>query len=125
MNREIKFRAWDKKENEMLNDFSTFTDDFTDIFNETIEYKKESLELMQYTWLKDKNWKEIYEGDIIATSNDWKDHADVWEQEIMWEVEFTYDWYTQLGQHDYLDSMYNKDYLEVIWNIYENPELIK
>lgn len=75
-NREIKFRVWDVGNKEMLEvqelDFeSTFyggriairPDQYNDYFD------TEDMILMQYTGLKDKNGKEIYEGDIIRIKN--------------------------------------------------------
>lgn len=64
--RKIKFRAWVPDEG-MLEDITTWTDDFTDLLNETVAYHQDhDVILMQFTGLLDKNGEEIYEGDILA-----------------------------------------------------------
>ena len=59
--REIKFRAWDIEDNVMIqNIFSHFAGP-SDILQEPYYIP------MQYTGLKDKNGKEIYEGDVLRS----------------------------------------------------------
>jgi uncharacterized phage protein (TIGR01671 family) len=64
--REIKFRAWDGRKmnyNPFISDGSDGGETSSVYINVAIACNDE--ELMQYTGLKDKNGKEIYEGDII------------------------------------------------------------
>ena len=107
--REIKFRAWDKKGKAMREDIQTFYGSFWDII------KDENWDIMQYTGLKDKNGKEIYEGDIVNIDGlivpvIW--YAGAWMVEY-----FTIPTKSYLSHFDELD-------VEIIGNKYENTELL-
>jgi len=125
--RKIKFRAWDKENNDMLEDVSTWTDDFTDMLNETLNYysKFGNFELMQFTGSFDKNIKEIYEGDIcnIWMSAPWDEEVPI---EITGIIQFEYSayWFKGIESNSYDDVLNEIGELEVIGNIYENAELM-
>ena len=68
--------------------------------------------LSQYTGLKDKNGKEIWEGDVVAESM----RTDVVTYNLSGFIPFAF--------ADFGDEAYSAIDCEVIGNIYENPELI-
>ena len=110
--REIKFRAWDKWKNKMIQPHSG---DF--IAWHAMSNWKECLDVMQFTGLHDKNGKEIYEGDIITSPSKNKYRIEyVWDrfQPCTREPSTRYVW---------CDNAWWRD-CEVIGNIYENPELL-
>lgn len=114
MSREIKFRAWDKKEKVMGLPF-----DFQKFAYEVASFFQGDYEFLQYTGLKDKNGVEIYEGDIV-------DLGESWNPGIC-EVLFNRGGYCFRFKKDdghYPDGKYLTDGI-VIGNIYQNPELLK
>lgn len=136
--REIKFRAWDKRDEKMLVD-----DPFSSVHPFAITpsgavygagellYDNElgansTVVLMQYTGLKDKNGVEIYESDIL------QDHRErraiiVWHQA---NCEFLLNDLEEYQAGNYDEPAYiiwdGQGWLglEVVGNIYENPELL-
>ena len=71
--------------------------------------------IMQYTGLKDKNGKEIYEGDIFRAKHDFGPGG--WHEEIG-TVSFNL-------MNGYQWNYWDYENLEIIGNKYENPELLK
>jgi uncharacterized phage protein (TIGR01671 family) len=68
--REIKFRAWDKTSNRMGAVYSLHQSGSCHVRDGNLLLNKDECELMQFTGLKDKNGKEIYEGDIVKCDVD-------------------------------------------------------
>lgn len=84
------------------------------------------IDINQYTWIKDKNGREIFEGDICRThSNHWTwFYSDIDD----WVVSF--EWWKflltrTLASKRHIICHNISEGLEVIWNIYTNPSLIK
>ena len=105
--RELKFRAWDKTDKEMVLNPDVNTNGQKS-FNNLIYSIQKRFVFMQYTGLKDKNGKEIYEGDILNS-------GDGVNREVI-SLEFVF--------HLVGENVWYGEESEIIGNIYENPELI-
>ena len=108
MNREIKFRAWLPSLGKMEMGLFGLRSDGLPSFND------HDAVLMQFTGLHDKNGKEIYEGDIVKF---WGGVGKViyFSTYASFRIEYT--------ENDLFDLNLNAD-IEVIGNVFENPELL-
>ena len=124
--REIKFRAWDKVCREMFYNSELANGDMMVIcldgeiqLSDDDTYKPDDFILMQYTGLKDKNGKEIYEGDVLHCDGFWNLYA-VWDEENARFAFLCTDWVVTQGH----PIQPNISSYCIIGNIYENPELL-
>jgi len=129
--REIKFRAWDVKNNKFIDGYAITCDGTIFSFKEgdCEDYIRGHADipntiLIQYTGLKDKNGKEIYEGDIVSVCFvTGKENCEIVEEKGCYWVSQKRTDYIRDMAHDNL--YWHIDGCEVIGNIYENPELLK
>lgn len=149
--REIKFREWDPVREKMLGKGMSYSKreefddsvnfrfdheedlDFSNRLEETDEAGTPLRKLMQYTGLKDRNGTEIYEGDILRIIDDTDDgYLGV----VQWFGDDSYPAFDirnkDIPNNYYYDSnvlsaISNGDFetIEVVGNIYENPELLE
>ncbi|MED1607774.1 YopX family protein [Cytobacillus kochii] len=120
--REIKFRAWDKsrKEMEYINNMYWFEENGVDDINNNV-----FLDFMQYTGIKDKNGKEIYEGDAVSTDLSRPYLIVVFRNgAFMYQCHHNNQDYYDHMEPAFSDEVESTKFHEVIGNIYENPELI-
>jgi len=138
--REIKFNVWDIDNKRMFNDCLRLTNK-GEVRWVQLSQASENLIWLQYTGSKDKNGKEIYEGNIVNVKR--MDSFSSWNKAIITYGDFQASFLLQytkpiepkgiLAECSQITSEDKKTLfghiyqweVEAIGNIYENPELLK
>lgn len=134
-----RFRAWNKATKEMYgaDDIIAINFEEKEICVQTIYFEQglpdsrdldyydfDDIVLMQSTGLTDKNGKEIFEGDIVkVTDGDERTNFPDGGIGTICGLDEIFMWYIDGQVHNGLFDISQEYYIEVIGNIYENPEL--
>ena len=137
MSREIKFRIWDKSFKKFLEDDyesknvidrdgKLFMYVLSETFRDLYFYKSlKNIEISEYTGLKDKNGKKIYEGDILKYNFPYDGRLKHISPVTYLETQASFGIKDIYGNEIPLYRITANNYFEVIGNIYENEELLK
>lgn len=132
MSREIKFRVFVDNKMFYQDKYNAYSDNLASIdickktititefynYEDVYRFEDKEVKLMQYTGIKDKNGKEIYEGDIVILNDA--------EEENRCVVKYKYGSYILIDR-DLREDLSNVEakFLEVIGNVYENKNLLE
>lgn len=126
--RDIKFRAWDNENEYMITSkqgvftalqyYMNITRQDDGYYNDggLLSPIKGKYSLMQYTGLKDKNGKEIYEGDILKGT---------FYGFMAPEYDFVFSVYWDEKEKGFMANYFEPSECEVIGNIYDNKDLLE
>ena len=112
MNREIKFRAWDKETNQWCDNNRIIINANGKIWHRFGDELTNKVIIQQFTGLKDKNGKEIFEGDMVVPYYGVKNTKG---------YPCIVDWRSNTGFHPFVGTRISNEKWEIIGNIYENP----
>lgn len=139
MSREIKFRVFVYNKMFYQDKYNAYSDNLASIdickntititefynYEDVYRFEDEEVKLMQYTGLKDKNGKEIYEGDIIKYKFPYDTRLKHISPVKFLETEASFGIKDRYGNKIPLYTISANNYFEVIGNIYENKNLLE
>lgn len=126
-----KFRVWDGEKiiHFKLRDLTVYTGEFAYAEGQCVDCDEFNHNIMQFTGLKDKNDKDIYEGDIVIEKYPDEDKemmGKYWKQTCFIRYDEDLAMFL-IDPNDGLtpDTFETEAEIEVIGNIYQNPELLE
>ena len=124
MSREIKFRVYISKY-KILDTPDIINFNTQEVKYDSDYYSLDDIELMQYTGIKDKNGKEIYEGDILRYSFPYDRRLRHISPVSYLDTQASFGIVDFYGNNIPLYDIPINNYFEVIGNIYENKNLLE
>ena len=124
MSREIKFRVYISKY-KILDTPDIINFNTQEVKYDSDYYSLDDIELMQYTGIKDKNGKEIYEGDIIKYKFPYDRRLNHISPVKFLETEASFGIKDRYENEIPLYKITANNYFEIVGNIYENLELLE
>lgn len=126
MTRALRFRAWDTKEKAWIANGDVMDLNYCARYNsflfdnDNYDLDKNTV-LVQSTGIKDREGREIFEGDILDVRNWGRTDEVLGRVEVIWDVDDKGWRYRPNLGHDTYDCFRN---VEIIGNIYANPDLL-
>lgn len=127
MTREIKFRAWDKDKKRMFDSGASKVESVGFNYPWGFFTGNNDIEIMQYTGLQDRNGKEIYESDLLTFGDKKRYTVDWFSGGFVYRVLEKDDEWAYAEKNDPREPIGKipNGLVEIIGNIYENPELLQ
>ena len=98
--------------------------DFQDIWEQLDEYEVDPETVCQFTGLKDCNKNRIFEGDIVKVRDPYSGCWSINGGEVIFSTEYVGGWVITSNGEDGLNIGTRTNDVDIIGNIYDNPELL-
>ena len=128
--REIKFRGYDEENKcwrygHFFETVEGIRRCYNIVENRDTKYYVEVDSIGEFTGLYDKTGKEIYEGDIFSISNPYNNSTASGYAKVVFSYDYVGGWVLTSDGKDSLNIGTRTKSVEVVGNIYENPDLVR